>query len=179
MRHGSVAQSCLPLCDPTDCRLRGSSVHWIFQARILEWVAIFLLQGIFPTQELSMCLLCLLHCRQILYLQRQNQRNPNFWHVKVFLFLGFFFFAFVDLCSVQLRSSRLKLVALMVKIFQALVVKNLPANAGDVRGAGLIPEWERSPGEEHGDPLQSSCLENPKDRGAWRATVHTVAKSQP
>ena len=61
----------------------------------------------------------------------------------------------------------------------ALVVKNLPANAGDVRGAGLIPEWERSPGEEHGDPLQSSCLENPKDREAWRATVHTVAKSQP
>ena len=42
-----------------------------------------------------------------------------------------------------------------------LVVKNLPANAGDVRGASLIPELGRSPGEEQGNPLQYSCLENP------------------
>ena len=55
-----------------------------------------------------------------------------------------------------------------------LVVKNLPANAGDIRDAGLIPGLGRSPGEGHGDPLQCSCLENPKDRGAWRATVHGV-----
>ena len=46
------------------------------------------------------------------------------------------------------------------------MLKNLPASAGDARDAGLIPEWERSPGEEHGDPLQFSCLDNPKDRGA-------------
>ena len=43
----------------------------------------------------------------------------------------------------------------------ALVVKNLPANAGDVRDAGLIPRWGRSPGGGHGNPLQYSCLENP------------------
>jgi len=55
------------------------------------------------------------------------------------------------------------------------VVKNMPANAGD---AGLIPVSGRSPGEGNGDPLQYSCLENPMDRGAWRATVHGVAKSQ-
>ena len=48
-------------------------------------------------------------------------------------------------------------------------IKNLPANAGD---AGSIPEWGRSPGEGKGNPLQSSCLENPMDRGAWRATGH-------
>ena len=53
------------------------------------------------------------------------------------------------------------------------VVKNLPANAGV---AGLIPESGRSPGEGNGTPLQYSCLENPMDRGTWRATVHGVTK---
>ena len=51
----------------------------------------------------------------------------------------------------------------------ALVVKNSPANAGEKRDAGLIPGSGRSPGEGHGYPLQYSCLENPMDRGAWRA----------
>ena len=58
-----------------------------------------------------------------------------------------------------------------------LVVKNPLANAGDVRDAGSIPGWGRSHGGGHGDPLQSSCLENPMDRGDWWATVHGVAKS--
>ena len=52
-----------------------------------------------------------------------------------------------------------------------LVVKNLPANVGDIRDVGSIPRSERSPGGEHGNPLQYSCLENPMDRGAWLATV--------
>ena len=55
------------------------------------------------------------------------------------------------------------------------VVKNLPAMAGDT---GLIPGLGRSPGEGNGNPLQYSCLENPMGRGAWRATVHRVAKSR-
>ena len=59
-----------------------------------------------------------------------------------------------------------------------LVVKNPPANAGDVRDAGLIPGLGISPGEGNGHPLQYSCLENPMDRGAWGATVHGVTKSQ-
>ena len=58
-----------------------------------------------------------------------------------------------------------------------LVVKNLSANAGNVRDVSLIPGSGRSPGEGHGNPLQYSCLENPLDRGAWQATVHRVAKS--
>ena len=53
-----------------------------------------------------------------------------------------------------------------------LVVKNLSANAGDLRDLGLIPGSGRSPGGGHGNPLQYSCLENPVDRGTWRATVH-------
>ena len=54
------------------------------------------------------------------------------------------------------------------------VVKNLPASAGDT---GLIPGLGRSPGKGNGNALQYSCLENSLDRGAWRATVHGVAKS--
>ena len=56
-----------------------------------------------------------------------------------------------------------------------LVVKNSPANVGDV---GLLAGWETAPGGGHGKPLQYSCLENPVDRGGWRATVHGVAESQ-
>jgi len=59
----------------------------------------------------------------------------------------------------------------------ALVVKNLPANAGDKRDVGWISELERSPRGGYGNPLQYSCLENPMDRGAWEATVHRVTKS--
>ena len=53
------------------------------------------------------------------------------------------------------------------------VAKNLPANAGD---SGSIPELERSPEVGNGDPLQHSCLGNPVDRGAKRATVHGAAR---
>ena len=58
-----------------------------------------------------------------------------------------------------------------------LVVKNLPANAGDIRHMGSIPGLGRSPRGRHGNPLQYSCLENPKDREAWWATVQGVTKS--
>ena len=60
----------------------------------------------------------------------------------------------------------------------ALVVKNLPANAGDVSDAGSIPGLGRSLGGGNGNPLQYSCLENLMDRGAWQTTVHGVAKNQ-
>ena len=58
------------------------------------------------------------------------------------------------------------------------MVKNPPANAGDIGNMGSIPGSERSPGEEHGNPLQPSCLENPMGRGAWWTAVHRVAKSR-
>ena len=59
----------------------------------------------------------------------------------------------------------------------ALVVKNPPANSRDKRDAGSIPGSGRSPGGGPGSPLQYSCLENPMDRGAWRAAVHGVTLS--
>ena len=60
----------------------------------------------------------------------------------------------------------------------ALVVKNPPANAGDIRDVGSIPGSGRSPGGEHGNPLQYSCLENPMDSGTWQDIVHGVAQSR-
>ena len=58
------------------------------------------------------------------------------------------------------------------------VVKNPPANAGDTGDVGSIPGSGRSPGGGNGNPLRYSCLENSMDRGAWRATVHGVPKSE-
>ena len=56
------------------------------------------------------------------------------------------------------------------------MVKNPPSNAGDTGSAGSIPGPGRSPGGGNGNPLQSSCLEDSMDRGAWWATVHEVTK---
>ena len=97
------------------------------------------------------------------------------------------------LCSFLLYSkvTQLHIYSLFIRFFShichyralrasqvALVVKNPPANTGDVRDEGSIPWSGRSPGGGHGNPLQYSCLENPMDRGAWQITVHIVAKSQ-
>ena len=69
-------------------------------------------------------------------------------------------------------------VCVCVCMYVALVVKNLPPKAGDSRDTGSIPGSGRSPGEGNGNPLQYSCLGNSMDRGAWRVTVHLVAKSR-
>ena len=66
-----------------------------------------------------------------------------------------------------------------------LAVKNLPAWAADLRDMGSIPGSGRFhrlwglPGGRHGNPLPHSCLENPMDRGAWRATVHGAERGGP
>jgi hypothetical protein len=58
------------------------------------------------------------------------------------------------------------------------VVKNMPANAGDISDLGSVAGSGRSPGGGHGYSLQYSCLKNPMDRGAWQGTVHGVIKSR-
>ena len=58
------------------------------------------------------------------------------------------------------------------------MVKNTPANAGDLRDVGSTPGLGRSPGGGSGNPFQYSCLENPMNRGAWQAIVHRVAQSR-
>ena len=87
-----------------------------------------------------------------------EEHCPSIWHTcdgVVFL---------VTLGKVSLHG----LCAFLVE----LVLKNLPASAGDVRDTGTIPGLGRSPRRGHGSPLQYSCLENPMDGEAWRATVH-------
>ena len=77
--------------------------------------------------------------------------------------------------SMGSQSVRISLVTKQQKIVMfpgGLVVKNLPANAGDIRDVGSIPGWGRSPGGGHGNPPQYSCLKNPVDGGDWQATVH-------
>ena len=73
----------------------------------------------------------------------------------------------------------LHLILLLHTSQVAQVVKNPPANAGDIGDMGSIPGSGRSPGRGHGNPLQYACLENPKDREAWRAVVHGVTESLP
>ena len=58
------------------------------------------------------------------------------------------------------------------------MVKNMPANAGDIMRCGFDPWVGKSPRGGHGNPLQNSCLENTMNRGAWWAAVHRMAKSQ-
>ena len=83
----------------------------------------------------------------------------------------------VNVCFTQNRSLDFFFLYLTSKrdFPRGSVVKNLPANAGDM---GLIPGLGRSPGGGSGNPLWYCCLENPMDRGAWRATVHGVAESR-
>ena len=72
-------------------------------------------------------------------------------------------------------STSVETVCSSARSFQVVpVVKNLPANAGDIRDMSLIPGSGRSPGRGNGNPLQYSCLENPMDWGALQTTVHRV-----
>ena len=70
------------------------------------------------------------------------------------------------------RSMCISMTSLVVQL-----VKNPTANAGGARDTSLIPGSGRSPGEGNGNPLQYSCLENPTNRVAWRATIHGLAES--
>ena len=87
------------------------------------------------------------------------------WILKVGYRNGFIF-QFIFQIIIHLWASQV-----------ALMVKDPPANEGDIRALSSIPGSERSPKGGHGNPLQYSCLENPMDRGAWWVIVHGVTKS--
>ena len=88
------------------------------------------------------------------------------------------FLPFPKIWSLSLSFLNIIYVFIYLASQVTLVVKILPANAGDRRDTGSIPGLGRSPGEGRGNPLQYSCLENSMDRGAWRAIVHRIAKSR-
>ena len=158
-----VGQLCPTLCDPGQNTGMGS---------------LSLLQGIFPPQGSNPGLL---HCRQILY-QLSHQRSPRILEWVAYLFsIGSFqprdptrVFCIAGRFFTSWATRGAQYWAFQV----VLMVKNPPANAGDARDMVLIPESERSPRVGNGHPLQYSWLGNPIDRGAWRATVHGIAKSR-
>ena len=169
-----VAQSCPTLCNPGDCSRQAPLSMGILQARVLERVAMPSSRGIFATRGLNPGFL---HCRQILF----------------FFYVGRFFTSWATRGH-ELRSLPWAELCLPARVralkpdsqcdgvwkrshleLTGSVVKNPPVNVGDL---GLVPESGRSPGEGNGNPLQCSCLGNPMDRGAWRAAVRVVAKSQ-
>ena len=88
------AQSCPTLCDPMNYSLPGSSVHRIFQARMLEWVPILYSRGSFWPKDWNLCLWCLLHCRQIIYpLSHQESPCCNFVHCSLVVFYALCLFS--------------------------------------------------------------------------------------
>ena len=150
MNEREVAQSCPTLCDPMDCSLPGSSVHGIFQAVVLEWIAISFSKGSSQPRDRTQ-VSCIV------------DRHFTVWPTGK----SIYFSAKMGIIMVPTSATQVVLLG-----------KNLPASAGDGRDASLIPGSGRSPGGGHGCPLWYSCLENPMDRGAWWATVHRVTKSQ-
>ena len=168
-----------------DCSPTGSSVHGILQARTLEWVAGFLLPGIFPTQGSNSGLLHLpseppgkgILLGQILKLIRT--RNS-------FLCLFHFLPSGIGMpITIIIRLSHHCILEAGALLSFSLIHRYNRASlvAQRLKHLPLMREtWVRSLGQE--DPLekqmatQYSCLENPRDGGAWWATVHGVAESQ-
>ena len=155
-----------------DCSPPGTSVHGTSQTRILEWVVISFSRGSFldppdpgiePVSPASPALQA--DSLPLVPLMKPSVCVSSLVNVLTS-------WACSSICEMGMDTfiSRASQVV--------LVVKNLPASVGDIRNLGSIPVSGRSLGGGHGNPLQYSCLENPIDRGAWRTTVHGVAKSQ-
>ena len=140
--------------------LPGSSVHGILQARILEWISMPFCQGIFLTQGLNLSLLCLLHWQ----VGSLPLAPPGYHHLS--LLKREIIFYFIYLCQFGWGLTLLQKFPLssglnnMEGFPVGAVVKNLSANAGDIRDTGSIPGSGRSFGGGHGNPLQCSFVEN-------------------
>ena len=130
-----------------------------------------LLQGIFPTQGSNLHLLYLLHW-QLGSLPLAPPAKPKYIHVaangkkKIYIYVCVYIYIYIYIYICIYMASQV-----------VLVIKNLPANAGDTRDMGSISELGKFSGEGSGQSLQYFCLENPMDRGTWCAIVHGVAKT--
>ena len=135
-------QSCRTLCDPIDSGPPGSPVPGILQARTLEWVAI-------------------------------SFSNAWKWKVKVKLLSRVRLLvtpwtaAYQAPPSMGFSRQEYWSGVPLPSPYVVLVVKNSPANAGDLRDVGLVPGSGRFPRGRLGNPLQYSCMESPMDRGLW------------
>ena len=183
-----VAQLCPTLWDPMDY-----TVHGILQARILEWAAVAFSRGSSqPTDGTQFSRIAgrfftswdtrIAHVVWILGIRTEDS-GPTFGMKPE---AGTLFTASLLQKPFQFslkpwgcvgHNSRTSVKRCQVSQV-ALVLKNPPANAGDIRDVSSIPGSGRSPGGGQGNLLQYSCLENSVDRGAWRATVRRVTQSQ-
>ena len=114
-------------------------------------------------------------CWQLIYLNL-HPLYPTPWHED-----NTFHVAWKVECKSSPVGSIFITIIFIIICYRAsqvgLVVKNPPANAGNIRYAGLTPVLRGFLGGGYGNPLQYSCLANPMDRGAWQAVVHRVTKS--
>ena len=158
-------QSCPILCDPIDGSPPGFPVPGILQARTLEWVAISFFNA-WKWKVKVKPLSCV-----------RPSATPWAAAYQAPPSMGF---SMQEYWSGVPLPSPLQMVSMLYimnsnKVCMGFpcgsVIKNPPASAGD---SGLIPGWERFPGEGNGNPLPYSCLGNPMGRGAWWATVHRV-----
>ena len=154
-----------------DCSPPGSSLCGILQARILEWVAIlFSIESARPRDQTSVS--CIAGRFLTVWANKEVPKYPLISPVMLIIMHVLF-----------LSSSFCFLLIFLVSVFYVgfpvgSVIKNPPANARDAEDAVLVPGSGRFPGEGNGNPFHYSCLENPMEREAWRATVHGVTKSQ-
>ena len=147
-----LLQLCPTPCDPMDCSSPGSSVHEILQARMLEWVALPSYRRYSKPRDGT----------HISYISCIGRQILHHWAICKALTL------LLSYSVLQMIGQISFYIYILGPSQVTLVVNNLPANAGESREAGWIPE------EGHGNPLQHSCLENLMDRGAWWVMVHGV-----
>ena len=158
------------LCNPIDGSPPGSAVPGILQARTLEWVAIsFSIAWKWKGKVKSLSRVR----PSATQWTAAFQAPPSMGFSRQEYWRGV---PLPSTTSMSISTSMCNLISLASQV--VLVVKNPPANTRDVRDVHSISGWGRSPGGGHGNPFQCSRPDTPMDRGAWRATVHRVAKSR-
>ena len=163
-------------------------LNWIVDARLYGLPSVFISSCIlgFRLGSFSFCLKSIL--LRSLWLGLLVMSFLNFF-LKTFLLYLYFWILYFDRCIIQHRhyfswdTAVIFIFTLCMCLSTILLWCRHPCSSNGKESAcsagdpGLIPESERSSGEGNGNPLQYSCLENPIDREAWRATVHGFAKS--
>ena len=166
-------KSCPTLCDPVDCSLSGSSVHVIFQARILEWAAISFSTGSSqPRDRTPVSNSGLPHWGQTLTIWATREAQIT-EHLFFFLSCGWSILGTPDPCP--FLSLQWNILPHFTFLSEPHVFWSLGSPGGsdgkesacNVRDLGSIPGLGRSRGEGNGNSLQYYCLENPMDKGAW------------
>ena len=151
------AQLCMTLCNPMDCTLPVSFVHGILQARILEWVAISFSRNLNSTYKLLWNELTSLQCWLFSFNNLIYVYLANILHISVkfcFVFPSLIFKSIEEKNPHNWKKKKSKSYIFPSGASQVvLVVRNMPASAGDVRDTGLIPGSGRSPAGGHGNLL--------------------------